>query len=191
MKEKNTASPSSQKNILRISAIVAILLLLIFAFWNMERTSKSSLAPIGGTAAITLWSTDTGTVSSLLHAFKRTPDYEIAELETGFVSERGEFVPSETLYSGFKGAVRIRVSNNAKNGSEPWHIEADLPTRMPYTYVSDTFPPLVKHETKTFLLTFDSVTHEDQGTISIKIVSGEKEKNNKNNTSERVVSVAQ
>lgn len=189
MNDKNTASPRSQKNTLKILAIIAILFLLGFAFWNIKYGVNLRDITDQNTAAITIWSTSPSSTAKLGSFFKRTPDLSIAILETGFLNEDGGFIESKTLHTNLPGALRIKIENTGKDMKYSWQIEADLPTREPFTYRSEDFAPLLKKEVKTFMLSFDQLTTKGIGEITVRVVTEEKEKRIENNEVSGSVSV--
>lgn len=193
MKEKGTASPTQDNNILKILAILAILLAVGIAFWLAHVFPVLPGIDDQGKAAITLWlwNGDGNTSGGLSTWWKRTPDLGVSVLALGYLNEKDEFIESDVFPSHARAAARISVENKGASAETKWHMEADLPTQPPYTYVSEEFSPLQKNESRVFVLSFDHVATTEDAQISVRILSDDEEKNIENNSATSSVAVAQ
>ncbi len=167
----------------------AIVVLLLFILWVNTAQIKLPFVEVERVASITSWysgAASTGTA----HFFgsQKYPDIEIRILSVGTQNEE-QYSPNDTLTEGSVGAIRIEITNTGRSRSGSWHIEANFPTKVPFTYTSEPQIPLERKEARTYLLTFDKLKAGTAQTMTLSVVHVEAESSKENNVTTTQVDI--
>ena len=195
MKEDETANTlgngeesATTSKYTKYAAYGLIGLLLVFIFW-VNTTDTGFDYDVERVASVTSWSV--GTSSETFGYLRSDPrsDLSVEILRVGVLDASQKFLPNDTLTEESVGAVRIRVSNEGRLATGPWRLQAVLPTRTPYTFVSDEQNPLERNESKTFVLSFDTLEANDEAEIVAEVFPLEAEQNTTNNVVSRSIQI--
>ena len=138
----------------------------------------SGTYPIGGTGSPALYG---------------LPDLMVSINAVGYLAttSANSFVPSATVPSGARPAVRFTVKNIGTNVAGSWRFSASIPTQVSYLYQSLPQQPLNPGDSIDYTLGFDQATRGTDKTITInanfdRTVS---ESNMNNNTASTTVTI--
>lgn len=114
-------------------------------------------------------------------------------LTTGYIasSSTSDFIQADEIPSNLRGAVRFEITNVGTMATKEWRFNVVLPTFPSYIFHSDTQQPLLPGDRIEYMIAFDSIERQSEGTITINVdpTNSINEPNKSNNIIKGVVKI--